>query len=329
MTDRSASIAASWAPEIVVGFLIVCALAAGALMSPNFLAATFLLDAGTLYAELGLVALTTTMVIVSGEIDLSVASMIALSACIFAVCVDAQVPFAVSVAAGLASGALMGLVNGLLVVGCGLPSLITTIGTAAFFRGLADVLLGDRSVTDFPAWWIGIDDVAILGIPAPVLILAAAAALAAVLLHATVFGRRVVLIGVNASAARYAGIGIGGVKTWLFALNGLACAVAGLMMSSRLGVVRHDLASGAELQIILIAIVGGTSVAGGRGTIGGTFAAFWLLVLIQTGMILADIGIERQLIVLGATLVVAIIASRLSIEPATKNGVPRLTLRRI
>jgi rhamnose transport system permease protein len=297
--------------ESLTLFLIALAFAAGCAMSPHFLDAAFLLDSSVLYSELGLVALTLAMLVVSGEIDLSVASMIALSACIFATCVERGLSLPAAIAAGLASGTFMGFVNGVLVTRLGLPSLITTIGTLTLYRGLAQVLLGDSSVTVFPDRWVGIDDAGFLGVPAPVLILAGAAMLAALLLHGSVFGRAVVLVGANRSAARHAGIDAARVKLRLFALNGFVCAAAGLMMSSRLGVVRYDLASGAELQIVLVVLLGGVPVSGGGGTIGGVYAAFWLTVLLQSAMMLANIGVEHQLLIQGLLLVGAVALPRL------------------
>lgn len=293
-------------PEAATIGLAFLALAAGGLLSRNFLDLSFILSSATLYAELGLVALVMTMILVSGEIDLSVASMIALSATVFAVLTETDLPFAVAVAGGLCAGALMGGLNALLIVRLGLPSLITTIGTLTLFRGLAQALLGDRSVTRFPEGWVGIDTASLLGVPAPLILLCLAALLAAFVLHATAFGRRVVLAGINPSAARHAGIGVGRVKAALLVASGLVCALAGLVMSSRLGVVRYDLAMGGELQAVLIVILGGASVMGGRGSILGTFAAFWLLAILQTAMSLANIGVERQLTILGALLILGV-----------------------
>lgn len=293
-------------PDAASFGLLLVALAAGAALSPHFLDAGFILQSATLYAEVGLLALALTLVMVAGEIDLSVASMTALSACAFGLAVEAGAPLGLAVAAGLGAGAAMGLFNALLVVGLGLPSLITTIGTLTLFRGLAQALLGDRSVTRFPGAWLGLDGFAPAGVPAPVLILCAVAGVAAVVLHGTVFGRWIFLIGVNAEAARRVGTPVRTVKVALLAASGLVSGAAGLMMSSRLGVVRYDLAVGGELQAVLVAILGGVAVAGGRGGIAGVFVAFWLMVVIQTALTVANVAVERQLAVLGLLLLVAV-----------------------
>lgn len=309
-------------PEAVPLALLVVALAVGGVLSPGFLDAGFILQSATLYVEVGLIALALTLLMVAGEIDLSVASMTALCACVFGLAVEAGLPLPLAIAASLGAGLLLGLFNALLVVGLGLPSLITTIGTLTLFRGLAQALLGDRSITRLPESWIGLDAVAPAGVPAPVLILVAAAALAALVLHATVFGRRVVLIGVNAEAARRVGAPVRAVKVALFAASGLVCAAAGLMMSSRLGVVRYDLAAGGELQAVLIAILGGVAVAGGRGSIGGVFVAFWLMVAVQTALTVANVAVERQLAVLGLMLLAAVAAGAIRPRDLIKGRMP-------
>lgn len=295
-------------PETATLALLILAIAAGTALSPHFLDARFILQSATLYAEIGLVALALALVMVTGEIDLSVASMTGLSACVFALAIDGGAPAPIAVAEALAAGLAMGLCNAALIVGLGLPSLITTIGTLTLYRGVAQALLGDRSVTRFPEGWVGLDSIAPLGLPAPVWILCGGAIVAGAVLHGTVFGRRIQLVGVNAEAARRSGTSVAAVKVSLLAASGLVSAVAGLMMASRLGVVRHDLALGGELQAVLIAILGGVAVTGGRGTIGGVFLAFWLMVAVQTAMNLANIPAERQLAVLGVLLLAAVAA---------------------
>ncbi len=254
-------------------------------------------------------ALVLTLVIVAGEIDLSPASMMALSACLFALCCRAGLPVPAAMLASLLAGLAMGLFNAALVVGLGLPSIIVTIGTLTLYRGAAQVLVGDHSIGGFPAWFVGIDYRTLASVPVPVLILAGMALLLAVFLGATIHGRQIVQTGTNEVAARHAGIRVGRIKVGLFLASGLVSAAAGLMMSSRLGVVRYDLAAGGELQMVLIAMLGGTSIHGGRGSIVGTFLASWLLVIIATGMTVANVAINAQLTVLGLLLIVSIIAT--------------------
>lgn len=287
-------------PETVTLVLLVVAIIVASRLSPFFADVGFILESSTYYAEYSIVALVLTMVIVSGEIDLSPAANMALSACVFGVCHQAG---------GLLAGIAMGAFNGLLVIGLQLPSIIVTIGTLTLYRGLAQVLAGDRSIGKFPDWFAGIDYRVALGVPVPVLLLIGATILFGVVLGMMVAGRQIYQIGTSEIAARHAGIRVRRIKMGLFVLMGFVSALAGIMAASRLGSVRYDLATGGELQMVLMVMLGGTSIFGGRGTILGTFLASWLLVIIATGMTVANVAVTSQLTVMGLLLIVSIIAT--------------------
>jgi rhamnose transport system permease protein len=250
------------------------------------------------------------MVIIAGEIDLSLAANMSLSACLFAYAQQVGIPMSIAIGVGLASGLVMGLLNGLMVIALQLPSIIVTIGTLTLYRGLAQVIAGDKSIR-VPESFVGIDDVTILGVPVPVIVFVALSIVLGLVLGATIFGRQIYLVGTNELAARHAGVRSRRIKMILFVVAGLASAVAGLMTASRLGSVRYDLGLGGELQMVLMAMLGGTYIFGGRGTILGTFLAAWLLVIVTTGMIVADWLPAYQLCVLGVLLIVSIIATNL------------------
>ena len=295
-------------PETMTFVLLVLGVVAGSLLSPFFLDINYILSSFTLYAEFSIVALILTMVIIAGEIDLSPAANMALSACIFAWQQQAGMPVPLAVLIGLASGALMGAVNALFVIGLKLPSIIVTIGTLTLYRGLAQIIAGDKSIR-LPEWFIGVDKVTILGIPLPVVIFALEAIVLAIVLGGTIFGRQIYQIGTNEIAAQHAGIRTARIKLMLFLITGVVAAIAGIMTASRLGSVRYDLGLGGELQMVLMAMLGGTYIFGGRGTILGTFLAAWLLVIVSTGMIVANVLPAVQLVVLGILLIVSIIAT--------------------
>lgn len=295
-------------PETMTLVLLVLAILAGALLSPFFLDISYILRSFTLYSEFAIVALVLTMVIIAGEIDLSPAANMALSACVFAWLQQAGLPVPAAVAVGLATGLAMGLFNGLMVIGLQLPSIIVTIGTLTLYRGLAQVIAGDKSIR-VPEWFIGVDKVMILGVPLPVVIFIVLALALGFVLSRTIVGRQIYQIGTNEVAARHAGIRSARIKFGLFLAIGLVSATAGMMTASRLGSVRYDLGLGGELQMVLMAMLGGTYIFGGRGTILGTFLAAWLLVLVSTGMIVANVLPAVQLVVLGLLLVVSIIAT--------------------
>ena len=297
-------------PEVMTLVLLVLAIVAASQISEFFLDIHYILRSFTLYAEIALVALILTMVIVVGEIDLSGAANMALSASLFAWAQASGVPMPVAILVGLGAGLAMGALNAFMVIALQLPSIIVTIGTLILFRGLAQVVAGDQSIR-VPEWYIGINEVMVLGIPVPVVIFALTALALALVMGVTIFGRQIYLIGTNEVAARHAGIRSARIKTILFLLMGLVSAIAGLMTASRLGSVRYDLALGGELQMVLIAMLGGTYIFGGRGTILGSFLAAWLLVIVSTGMIVANWLPAWQLCVLGALLIVSIIATNL------------------
>jgi len=295
-------------PESMTLVLLVLGIFAGSLLSPFFLDITYILKSFTLYVEFAIVALVLTMVIIAGEIDLSPAANMALSACLFAWAQASGIPMPIAIAIGLASGLVMGAINGFFVIALQLPSIIVTIGTLTLYRGLAQVIAGDKSIR-VPEWFIGIDKLMILGVPLPVVLFVLLAIVLGVVLSSTVFGRQIYQIGTNEVAARHAGIRSARIKFGLFLGIGVVAAIAGMMTASRLGSVRYDLGLGGELQMVLMAMLGGTYIFGGRGTILGTFLAAWLLVIVSTGMIVANVLPAVQLVVLGGLLIVSIIAT--------------------
>jgi rhamnose transport system permease protein len=275
---------------------------------PQSLDLQYVLSTFTLTAPLALMALVLTLVIISGEIDLSPASSMALTACVFAAVLQAGVPFPLAVLICVGLGFLLGLFNAFLVVYLRLPSLIATIGTLTFYRGLAQVLAGDASIK-FPEWYMGLNLVTVLGIPVPDLIVALAAILLALLLSATIFGRQIYQTGTNEIAAQHAGIRTRMIKTMLFVALGVVAALAGMMFTSQLGTVRYDLGLGGELQMVLMAMLGGTYIFGGRGSILGTFLAAWLLSIMTNAMNTASWLPATQFCLLGVLLIVSIIAT--------------------
>ena len=297
-------------PETMTLVLLLLAIVVGSQLSEFFLDINYILKSFTLSAEFAIVALVLTMVIIAGEIDLSPASNMALSACLFAYAQQAGIPMPLAIAIGLAAGLTMGLFNGLMVIGLQLPSIIVTIGTLTLYRGLAQVIAGDKSIR-VPEWFTGINNVFVGGVPVPVLIFIVLSIILGFVLSTSIFGRQIYLVGTNEVAARHAGIRSTRVKMVLFILMGLASAIAGLLTASRLGSVRYDLGVGGELQMVLMAMLGGTYIFGGRGTILGTFLAAWLLVIVTTGMIVANWLPAYQLCVLGILLIISIIATNL------------------
>ncbi|MDE2126556.1 MAG: ABC transporter permease [Armatimonadetes bacterium] len=294
-------------PEIVCCLLLIGAFVAGSHLSRHFLNARYLLQATSAYMETGIMALAMTLIIVAGKIDLSVASTLSLSACATALLnTAAGVPLPVALLCGLLLGGLLGLLNGLMIVKLRLPSLTVTLGTLALYRGVAQILLGDHSIARFPDWFAGIDYRYVGPLPLPLVLFLCLAVGAAVLLHRTAFGRTLYAQGAGHTASRYSGVAVGRNTVVLFTLSGLMAAIAGLIMTSRLGVARFDLGLGLELNVITAVVLGGADIFGGRGTIFGTVTALFLLGIVRDAMGVANITAQEQLIVMGVLLLLSV-----------------------
>lgn len=313
------------APELVTFVLLLIAVAVGASLSPYFLDADYLLNSTSLYMETGLMALAMTFVIVSGNIDLSVASNLALTACLVATLHERGVPMAVAAPLGPVIGALLGLFNGLLITRLRLPSLTVTLGTLALYRGLAQVLAGDRSIGGFPPRFVGInyrylgpveagDYVLLPAIPMPLILFLAFALAFGFVLRKTLFGRYVFAIGTNEAAARFSGIRVDRMKLAVFTISGAMAGLAAVVAISRLSVARYNIATGgdSELAVITAVVLGGTDIAGGRGGVLGTVIALFLLGIMRNGMEAANKSSETQLAVTGALLVISVLLGRAS-----------------
>lgn len=299
-------------PEIVVTVLLALAFIAGSLLSPYFLDTQFLFREAMLYMEIGILALGATLIIISGNLDLSSAATLAMVASVTAYLhAKLGVPFELCIPLGLLLGALGGAFNGLLVAYLGLPSLVVTLGTLALYRGIAQILLGDYSIQDMPKWFFGLDRYTLAGtpIPVPFVIFLVLALICALLLHKTVFGRWVYSLGTNERAAYFSGVPVKRVKLLVFTFAGFLAGLAALMLNSRLMVARYDHARGWELDAITAVVLGGTSIAGGRGTIFGTVVALFLMAVLRTAMGVANVKVEAQLTVIGTLLIVAVILS--------------------
>jgi rhamnose transport system permease protein len=274
---------------LLVGLLVLTAVW-GQAISPEFLTADSFTTGSLDLAEIALMALPLAMVIVAAEIDLSVASVMALSSALMAWLWNQNQPVEFIIPLCVIAGALCGAFNGYLVTHLGLPSLAVTIGTLALFRGLAYVVIGDESVTDFPAVWTdrAFGNFAGTFIPNTVALFALLAAAFAVLLHATPFGRSVFAIGANQEASYFSGLRVKRVKLILFTLSGAVAALAGVVISLRNSTAAANVGVGFELTVVTAVLLGGVSIFGGRGTIAGVILALLLLGGIQKALLLSE-----------------------------------------
>jgi rhamnose transport system permease protein len=306
----------SW--ETLLAAVAIAIFIANSLASPHFLDPWNLSDATYNFTEKAMIAFAMTLLIISGEIDLSVAAIIALAST--AMGAAAQVGFQTPalVVTGLGVGLLCGAFNGFLVARVGLPSIVVTIGTMSLFRGIAQIVLGDQAYGGYPAsfawfgqgymsdfsWWPAFPDFEVVTFEMVAFVILAFAF--GVLLHRTAFGRRIYAIGNNAFAAQFSGIPVQRTKFVLFLMTGLMSGFAAVCLTSRLGSTRHTIAAGWELEVVTMAVLGGVSILGGSGTIPGVVLAAIVMGLVTFGLGLLNVPGIVMSIFIGLLLILVI-----------------------
>lgn len=300
----------SW--EALLLLVAILIFIANSLASPYFLDPWNLSDASFNFTEKAMIAFAMALLIISGEIDLSVGSIIALASTVMGLAMSAGAGTPVLVLLGLGTGLACGAFNGLLVARFGLPSIVVTIGTMSLFRGISYIVLGDGAFTGYPPGfaWFG-QGYVFWVITVELVIFALAAVIFWILLHRTSFGRVTYAIGNNPVAARFSGIRVGRVKFILFLLTGLMSGLAAICLTSRLGSTRPSIAAGFELEVVTIVVLGGVSILGGSGSIAGVVIAAVVLGLVTFGLGLLNVpGIVMSIIV-GCLLIGVIALPRL------------------
>ena len=297
--------AARW--ETILGIALIGAIAFNASISPYFFDPYTLSDATFNFTEKALVALPMALLIITGQIDISVAAIMALASVAMGFAAAEGAPTPALVAIGLATGALAGAVNGALVTWGRVPSIVATIGTMSLFRGIAYGLLGDRVLKGYPQSFAFFGQGYALGpLSFELVLFAVCAILAAAYLHFSIFGRRVYAIGAQSEVARYSGVRVSRYIFGLFVVTGLAAGAASILLTSRLGSTRPSIALGLELEIVSIVILGGVAITGGRGTIGGVVLAAMLLGFMTFGLGLLNVPGIVMSIIMGALLIVVV-----------------------
>ncbi|MCF3641752.1 ABC transporter permease [Rhizobium sp. TRM95111] len=305
LEGRGARLLKSWETLLIAVALSVFIV--NSLASPYFLDPWNLSDATFNFTEKAMIAFAMALVIISGEIDLSVASVIALTSTVMGYAVQLGFDTPALVAIGLATGLLCGAFNGLLVSGLGLPSIVVTIGTMSLFRGLSFVILGDKAFTGYPdsfawfgqgyVWWVFSFEFCLFAVLAVIY---------GVVLHRTNFGRVVYAIGNNPTAALFSGVRVARVKFILFLLTGLMAAVASICLTSRLGSTRPSIALGWELEVVTMVVLGGVSILGGSGSIPGVVLAALIMGMVTFGFGLLNVPGIVMSIFIGLLLITVI-----------------------
>ena len=299
--------------EGMLALLFVATFAGNVILAPEFLTLQNQINLFQLSIEKIIVALVMTLIIINAEIDLSVASVMGLSACAFGYLVTGGFPAGGAIVVCLGVGLVAGMVNALLIARAGIPSLVVTLAMLIGFRGFARVLVKDQSMGNFPLWVTHLGQDALVGpLPLSLVLFLVLLVCLGVLLHRTGFGRQIVVIGTNAEVARFSGLNVARVKTVLFLMSGFIAALAGLLYAARLGSVRGDAGTGFELDIITMVLLGGVSIFGGKGSMTGVVLSILIILNLRNGMALTNITGHIQTGVIGVLLIASVLIPNLT-----------------
>ncbi len=298
--------------ETILGILLILALIMLAFQSDRFFTTENLLNQGRLMAEVGLVALAMTFVIVTGGIDLSVGSILGLVAILLGVFwQNIGLPLPLAMFLGVVAGGVAGFANGLIITRFGVPPLIATLATLALYRGLAEGISQARSVRGYPEWFFTLGQGELFGVPVQLWIFGACAVIAAAVLGLSTFGRETYAIGSNAIASRFSGLRVDRALLLIYTASGLIAGLAAVIFVSRVSTTRSDMGTGLELDVITAVVLGGTSIFGGRGTIIGTLLGLMLMQALKNGLALAGVKGDGTIVVIGAVLILTILISNM------------------
>jgi rhamnose transport system permease protein len=296
--------------EMAIIFLLIVVVAVASVVVPKF--ATPVTMGYLLFdiTPLLFISLAMAPVMITGDIDLSVGSMVGLSSVTVGLCSQAGLGIPVAMLMALLVGAVGGAVNGLLITRIGLPALAVTIGTLALYRGIAVGLLGTTAITTFDKWWTTLikSKIGTTGVPTVMILFIVLLAAFTIMLHFTPFGRGVFAIGLSKDAAVFSGVNAERTRLILFVLSGLMAALAGIYYALYYTSARGDNATGMELQVIAAVVLGGVSVFGGRGALHGVIAGVVLIGVLSKALQLVNITSDVVSIITGVLLVLSVIA---------------------
>ena len=294
--------------EGILLLVLAAALIVLALQSEQFLTVDNLLNQGRLMAEIGLVALPMTFIIVTGGIDLSVGSIMGL--CVIMVGYSWKnfgLPLELAIIVTLAIGTAAGFVNGWFITRVKVPPLIMTLATLALYRGLAEGISQARSVRGYPDLFFVLGQGDLFGVPTQLWLLLLAIVATWIVLARTTFGRALYAIGHNETAARFSGLPVDAYKTAIYTFSGFMAGLAGIIFVSRVSTTRSDMGTGLELDVIAAVVLGGTSIFGGVGTIAGPTIGFILIQLLKNGLALTGVKGDATIVVIGTVLILSIL----------------------
>lgn len=288
--------------------ILVVVVVINVVQSPVYLSVENQVNLFQLFIERIIVALAMTFIIINGEIDLSVASVMGLASCLLAFLHEQGVPLPTAILVTLAVGVIVGAFNGFWISVVGLPSLAVTLAGLIGYRGVARILVEDRSIGNFPEWFNRLGQQPLLGpLPLASIIFFVLLVAAVIVLQYSAFGRYVFVIGNNREVARYSGVKVRQMKMTLFIASSTIATLAGLLLAARLGAVRGSTAEGFELDIITMVLLGGVSIFGGTGTLTGVGLSILLILNLRNGMSLVNITSNTQTGVIGVLLILSVL----------------------
>lgn len=275
-------------------------------LAPYFLTVGNFLNILRQISEIGMISIPLTFLLLSGHMDLSVGSIVGVCGIVCGMLLRTGQPIALAVLAGIAAGAAVGFVNGVIVGKLKIQAVVVTIGTQVMFRGLCYIMTSGRAVSGYPLSFFVLGSGDILGLPISVLVLAVCYIGAWFILERTYFGRYILAIGNNQNTTRYSGVRVDRVKILLFTFCGVMTAMASVFLISRLSSAEATLGSGYELDIITAALIGGIDINSGSGKLQGTFLGILIIGVLRNGLNLMGLSVIYQSIILGVLLLAAV-----------------------
>ncbi len=296
--------------EIVLAIILVVSVLILSTQTNKFLTGDNILNQGRLMAEIALMAMPMTFIIITGGIDLSVGSILGLTAIVLGYSwKNLGLPLEVAIVVAIGVATLAGFINGFFIVKVGVPPLIMTLATLALYRGLAEGISQARSVRGYPDWFFQLGQGNFLGAPAQVWIVVISVILSGIILARTTFGRGLYAIGNNELGARFSGIPVARYKLLIYTFSGFMAGLAGYIYVSRVTTTRSDMGTGLELDVIAAVVLGGTSIFGGSGTIWGTAVGLIMIQLLKNGLSLSGVKGDATIVIVGIILILSIMVN--------------------
>ena len=302
-----------WEWMLVLLFIIVNIININ--LSPYYLDGKQLLDATMTFLDKAFIVFPMVFILILADIDISVASTVALSSVIMAVVYNMGVPMVLAMILCLIVGSICGMINGLLIVKFKeLSAVIVTLSTMIIYRGIAYIILQDQASGKFPSWYSFLGWGYVGGVPFILIAFVVFAVIFGLLLHKTTFGRRVYAMGNNITACRFSGVEVDKIKVIVFTMTGFMAAVTAMFLASRMGSTRPNVAIGYELDVIAMAVLGGVSSSGGKGRMVGAIISIFLIGLLRYGLGLRNVPAQALLVIVGVLLISAVMIPNLRIN---------------